>query len=755
MTTPKWAAGHVYLTGDLVQPQQVEAPTRSTLTNPGFETGVITGWTVTQAGGSGTASVATDKKFAGTYAGRWQGATGSGHSGGVEAVWENATAAAVVPGQSITALAMIALDDTSDSQNQGQVRLNWYASDGTTIIRTDNGTLIHGDTGTWKQSSVTGSAPSGAVTVRLAVWTTANSHGGVRLDSASWNHVNPPTTAGLIYKAVQPGPGTSASSEPTWPTTLGVQVVDNTVTWEAVNTNRVIWEASPILTSGATEPAWPTTPGDFVSDGTIKWECVSRRIEDENCPNTKVVAILSSKVFAVDKDIVRFSATANPLDWTSERDAGFLPTGLQQANANDMAVLAPYRGNLAAFNASSFQMWQTDPDPEAMAQLDQMEGIGSTAYKAAQPVGNDLLFLTKLGVRSVSIAAGADNLAAGDVGMPIDPLVQAAITADPTFVPLATYYPSAGQYWLTFKAAPVMTAISLTGDLPDGHVGDAVSYGYTAHGGRRPYTFTLASGALPTGLALNSDGVVTGTITKPGTFVWSVRVTDANGLTTTLADTATVPELVAHFDGAGDYIAAPFAAPIIATGDFTVEAMISFSRTALHGGIISGRNSNIRGWALQVEQNGNLTARMSMNTGLIDTTTNMIGGTVAANTLTHVAWTRAGNVQKLWVGGVQVATQTVAGSIDEPSVANLAIGTSYRAIGENSLNGYVDWVAVTIGTCRYSSTFTPPKNAASITGASVALDFDEAIGSTTFADTGSKGLTWTRTGDVVIVEYPY
>jgi hypothetical protein len=94
MTTPKWAAGHVYLTGDLVQPQQVETPTRSTLTNPSFETGVMSNWTVTQTGGSGTASVATDKKFAGTYGGRWQGATGSGHAGGVEAMWENDTHAA-------------------------------------------------------------------------------------------------------------------------------------------------------------------------------------------------------------------------------------------------------------------------------------------------------------------------------------------------------------------------------------------------------------------------------------------------------------------------------------------------------------------------------------------------------------------------------------------------------------------------------------------------------------------------------------
>jgi hypothetical protein len=174
-------------------------------------------------------------------------------------------------------------------------------------------------------------------------------------------------------------------------------------------------------------------------------------ITDPNCPNTPVVAIMASKVFAADKDIVRFSATANALDWSSQQDAGYLPTGLQQSNSNDMAVLAPYRGNLTAFNASAFQNWQVDPDPAAMALLDQMEGIGSIWRLAAQPVGNELFYLSQLGVRSVSIAAGSDNLQNGDIGMPVDSLIQSALASLAAgTVPRAMYYPGAGQYWLAF-----------------------------------------------------------------------------------------------------------------------------------------------------------------------------------------------------------------------------------------------------------------------------------------------------------------
>ena len=56
---------------------------------------------------------------------------------------------------------------------------------------------------------------------------------------------------------------------------------------------------------------------------------IARMVEDENCPNSKIVAIAASKVFAGDGDIAPYSATVNPLDWSTPEDSGFLPTGLQ------------------------------------------------------------------------------------------------------------------------------------------------------------------------------------------------------------------------------------------------------------------------------------------------------------------------------------------------------------------------------------------------------------------------------------------
>jgi len=50
--------------------------------------------------------------------------------------------------------------------------------------------------------------------------------------------------------------------------------------------------------------------------------------------------------------------------------------------------------------------------------------------------------------------------------------------------------------------------------LPDGVEGAAYTQSLTGSGGVAPYTFTLASGALPAGLALSPAGAITGTPTE-------------------------------------------------------------------------------------------------------------------------------------------------------------------------------------------------------------------------------------------------
>jgi hypothetical protein len=64
-------------------------------------------------------------------------------------------------------------------------------------------------------------------------------------------------------------------------------------------------------------------------------------------------------------------------------------------------------------------------------------------------------------------------------------------------------------------------------DLPRGKKGDAYSFQLTASNGRPPYSWTIASGSLPSGLSLNASGVISGNPTVFGNFTFTVRVTDS------------------------------------------------------------------------------------------------------------------------------------------------------------------------------------------------------------------------------------
>jgi hypothetical protein len=76
-------------------------------------------------------------------------------------------------------------------------------------------------------------------------------------------------------------------------------------------------------------------------------------------------------------------------------------------------------------------------------------------------VANDLLFLTEVGVRNLGTVGPTANMAVGNTGQPIDPLVKAQLTSA-TYSPISLYYPGRGQYWLIF--GPQAFVLTLNGN---------------------------------------------------------------------------------------------------------------------------------------------------------------------------------------------------------------------------------------------------------------------------------------------------
>jgi hypothetical protein len=425
-----WAPGTLYAPGAVVRPTATQGAFINAIPNGDFENGNDGNWTF-----SGVTPWAFSNT--GAYQGNWclSFPTGNTSPGGDFATMTNF--GIVVPGQSVTASVYLN-PNNNGADLDAWIQLNWYDATDTFLSATVG---PHQEGGGYRQASVTGNAPPKAAHCRVSIGAGSgtNSRNTGYADLAVWNLEQPATVSNFLYEAVQVAAGSSATAQPVWPTTQGSVVIDGGVTWKAIGTSIITWEAIPLMLSGTIQPTFPTTVGLSVNDpstftdinGTVinthmSWQCISRQITDPKCPNTIAVTLGASHVFAGDKDLVDFSAAVDPTDWHSANNAGYLPTGLNNYGDNPVAMLALYRSNLMAFNAGGYQMWQIDPDPANMALLD-AQPVGSIYPRAAQSVANDLLFLTEVGVRNLGTVGATANMQVGNTGQPVDPLVIAQL----------------------------------------------------------------------------------------------------------------------------------------------------------------------------------------------------------------------------------------------------------------------------------------------------------------------------------------
>jgi len=95
--------------------------------------------------------------------------------------------------------------------------------------------------------------------------------------------------------------------------------------------------------------------------------------------------------------------------------------------------------------------------------------------------------------------------------------------------------PQAATVSLTITVnAPAAASLGITStSLPTATAGTAFSATLTASGGTAPYTWSLASGQLPSGMSLSSAGVISGTTSVSGTFPFAAEVSDAKLATAT------------------------------------------------------------------------------------------------------------------------------------------------------------------------------------------------------------------------------
>ena len=111
---------------------------------------------------------------------------------------------------------------------------------------------------------------------------------------------------------------------------------------------------------------------------------------------------------------------------------------------------------------------------------------------------------------------------------------------------LTVYNPTPGggkSGSLNFIISPVLPLSFLTNQLPDAAQDRAYSYTLQASGGISPYTWTVTSGSLPSGLSLASGGAISGTpleVTSDTTSNFTVQVSDYSNQPATLTKSLSI-----------------------------------------------------------------------------------------------------------------------------------------------------------------------------------------------------------------------
>lgn len=129
---------------------------------------------------------------------------------------------------------------------------------------------------------------------------------------------------------------------------------------------------------------------------------------------------------------------------------------------------------------------------------------------------------------------------------------------------------SGGQVAAMSYTIPVYAPVQLvTPQLPDAQFGIPYSAVLTAQGGSGGYTFNVTAGTFPPGLNLTSTGTISGFATTPGTYGFTIDVSDDRGRSDsrmyTIQVTADPPTIVTQMlPGAGD--GAPYSALVTASG---------------------------------------------------------------------------------------------------------------------------------------------------------------------------------------------
>ena len=238
-----------------------------------------------------------------------------------------------------------------------------------------------------------------------------------------------------------------------------------------------------------------------------------------------------------------------PYKWSVVPGQGILPPGLTLDPTTGVISGTPQLAGTSAFTVEATD--STVPSQSATQHLSitvarplSISTVGMPDGVVGAPYSQTLAASGGTGPYTWSVATGALP-----AGLSLDPTT-GVISGTPSKAAASTFtvtvtdsghptrtatQPSTQPVTLTVVASLLGT----TSNLPQGAVGQAYSAQLTASGGTGPYVWLL-TGTPPKGLTVSASGLISGTPEVPGSYPFSVQITDSSSPPLTVTETETI-----------------------------------------------------------------------------------------------------------------------------------------------------------------------------------------------------------------------
>jgi large repetitive protein len=272
----------------------------------------------------------------------------------------------------------------------------------------------------------------------------------------------------------------------------------------------------------------------------------------------------------------------------------------------------------------------------------------------------------------------------------------------------------------TTKALQIAVAAPLvitTSSLPGGITGSAYSQSVSGTGGTSPFTWSLAAGTLPTGLALGSGGLISGTPSAVGQFNFTVRVIDNVGAVATqqLSITVALPLLLTTASLPGGTAGTPYSATAAATGG-TGPYSWSVTVGALPAGLTMGSGTGIISGTPSVAATANFLVQVSDSGSPVQTRTQPLSITIAATPTITTNSLPGGTATNAY-------STTVTNSGGTPGFTwSIPSGSLPAGLALNSNTGVISGMPTVAGTSSFTIRVTDSVGAVASKGLSITIN---------------------------------